>query len=351
MSFAKFYYVSLSPLPQTLLNVIKPSLLEVALKSKRALILGLGGGGDVIQGIPLARLFKQLNFETIYIGGVNCQWWMPDGKPQSDAYGVSVFGPTLYPVEGLSDTTELAPQLRAVCRTSTINNCQPAEAVLADKLIGTPFVCSLHKGTAGLAEGLKQFVEAQQIDLVVGVDIGSDSFHRGDEVQPAHTSLVDFMSIGALLDLPCPIFYGVSGYGCDGEMQISELDERVSVVMKAGGYLGAHGLTQGDVEAMMEACEMYPDPVEIMAPLAAKGELGLRKVNTHGPWGTPINVTAAAAVMFFFDPKVMASEVSKGILALKNTRSLEEAERIYQDDLGEYPESRLQPTIKYFKDT
>ena len=75
---------------------ISPSLLEVAMQSKRALIIGLGGGGDVIQGIPLARLFQQLKFEEVYIGGVNCQWWMPDGKPQSDVFGVSILGPTLY---------------------------------------------------------------------------------------------------------------------------------------------------------------------------------------------------------------------------------------------------------------
>ena len=327
----------------------KPSLLEIALKSKRALIMGLGGGGDVIQGIPVARLFEQLNFEEIYIGGISCQWWMPDGRPQSDVYRVSVLGPTLYNIHDLSGTELLAPEIRSVTTESKIGDCQPAEAVLANALPGKVFVAGLLNGSAGLAASLKQFVENNRIDLVVGVDIGSDSFHRGDEVQPAHTSLVDFMSLGALLDLPCPIFYGVSGYGCDGEMQISELDERVGVVMKAGGYLGAHGITQADAREMLKACEVYPDPVEPLAPLAATGELGWKRVNTHGPWGTPVHVTPAAAVMFFFDPRVLAESCSKGILALKDTTSLAEAERIYREDLGEYPESQLMPTIQFFK--
>ena len=331
-------------------STIRPSLLEVAMQSKRAMIIGLGGGGDVIQGIPLARLFRQLNFEEVYIGGVNCQWWMPDGKPQSDVFGVSILGPTLYDTEQLSDTKALAPNILEVNSKSQLNGCQPAEAVLADMLPGTPFVASLMEGPIGLAAGLKEFVAKKEIDLVVGVDIGSDSFHRGDEVQLAHTSLVDFMSIGALLDLSCPVFYGVSGYGCDGEMQISELDERVGVVMAANGYLGAHGLTQGDVAEMIEACEVYPDPVEPLAPLAAKGELGLRRVNTHGPWGTPVNVGPLAAVMLFFDPMIMAETVSYGILKLKNAQSLEEAERIFYQDLGELPESRLLPTVRYFKE-
>jgi hypothetical protein len=326
------------------------SLLEVALKSKRALILGLGGGGDVIQGIPLARLFQQLGFDEVLIGGVNCQWWMPDGKPQSDVFGVSVLGPTLYDINALSYSEALAPHIRTVCKESAIGSCQPAEAVLAELLPGTPFVTSLMDGPAGLASDLKELVETRGIDLVVGVDIGSDSFHRGDEVQLAHTSLVDFMSIGALLDLPCPVFYGVSGYGCDGEMQIEELDERVGVVMQAGGYLGAHGLTRGDVALMLEACELYPDPVEPLAPLAATGKLGLQRVNTHGPWGTPVRVSPLAAVMLFFDPQIMAREVSKGILALKDCQSLKEAETIFHEQLGELPESRLFPTIQFFKD-
>lgn len=328
---------------------IKPSLLEVALKSKRGLILGLGGGGDVIQGIPVGRLFNLLGFEEVYIGGVSCQWWMPDGKPQSDVYGVSVLGPTIYDIHQLSSAEDWAPQIRGVSNSSKIGHCQPAESVLADVLPGKAFVASLLEGTAGLAASLKQFVEEKEIDLVVGVDIGSDSFHRGDEVQLAHTSMVDFMSIGALLDLPCPIFYGVSGYGCDGEMQLAELDERVGVVMKEGGYLGAHGLTQGDVAAMLEACEVYPDPVEPLAPEAATGMLGLRRVNTHGPWGTPVMVTPLAAVMLFFDPRVMAEKVSRGILALQSTTSLEEAERIFRDELSELPESQLLPTVQYFK--
>ena len=31
----------------------RPSLTELALRSRRALIMGVGGGGDVIQSIPI----------------------------------------------------------------------------------------------------------------------------------------------------------------------------------------------------------------------------------------------------------------------------------------------------------
>ena len=53
--------------------------------------------------------------------------------------------------------------------------------------------------------------------------------------------------------------------------------------------------------------------------------------------------------MMFFDPMIMAETVY-GILKLKNAQSLEEAERIFYEDLGELPESRLLPTVRYFKE-
>ena len=130
---------------------IKPSLLEVALKGKRALILGLGGGGDVIQGIPAARLFQQLGYEEVLLGGINCQWWMPDGAPQSDVYGTSLLGPTLYDIHQLHPSEKIAPQIRIISRQSAVGSCQPAEAVLADILPGTQFVGSLNQGVVGLA--------------------------------------------------------------------------------------------------------------------------------------------------------------------------------------------------------
>ena len=78
-------------------TLAKPSLLEAALGKKSALVLGIGGG-DVIQGIPVARLLKQLGVETVYLGGVACSWWTPDGNPLSETWGTAVMGPTLYDV-------------------------------------------------------------------------------------------------------------------------------------------------------------------------------------------------------------------------------------------------------------
>jgi hypothetical protein len=330
-------------------NPIKPSLLETALGKKKALVLGVGGGGDVIQGIPVARLLKQLGLETVYLGGVACSWWTPDGNPLSQTWGTAVMGPTLYDVTLLKPANALAPQIVEVNKETTLDGRVPCEASLADTLpADVIFIAGLTGGSQGLGAGLKELVDREGIDLVVGVDIGSDTFFDGKNAMPAKTSLVDFISMGALLELDCPIFYGVAGYGADGEMPLDELDDRVQRVMQAGGYLGAHGLTQGDVAAMEAACELYGDPVEPISWRAAKGEHGWTNVWTHGPWGTAVKVTPLAAVMLFFDPKTLAEKNTTGILAIQKSASLKEAEAIFKNELKQYPESKLHPTIEFF---
>jgi hypothetical protein len=327
----------------------RASLIELAVLAKRALIIGIGGGGDVIQTIPVANLLRQAGVKEIIVGGVGCSWWTPAGAAVSAESGICIYGPTVYEVEELSPAVRWAPGIVGVSRKSSFKGRQPAEAVLADLLPGTPFVASLMGGAVGLRNGLRQVIAERQIDLVVAVDIGSDSFHDGQEASKAHTSLVDFISLAALAELDVPLVYGLAGYGADGEMQLEELDERVGRVMRAGGYLGASGITPQDVRQMEAACALYPDPVEPVSVRAAQGMLGLRNVNTNGPWGTVIRVTPLAAVMLHFDPRVIIAEACRGVNALKDTTSLAEAERIFRDVLGEIPETRLEPMIRFFQ--
>ena len=331
-------------------NTPKPSLIDLALCSRAAMVMGIGGGGDAIQGIPVANLLGKLGVGKIYLGGVACQWWTPEGKPMADAWGTAVMGPTLYPVVELSKARLKAPHFAVVNHASHCRGRRPCEARLAELLEPRiPFVAGLTGGVAGLTDSLNQVIEEEEIDLFVGVDIGSDSFHDGREACPAKTSMVDFMSLGAMTRLNCPAVYGVSGYGCDGEMQLEELDERVSRVMRAGGYLGAQGLTQDDVLEMERASAAYPDPVEPMSFRAARGEFGWKNVWTHGPFGTVVKVTPLAAVMLFFDPEVVVESCSTGVKLLRDTTSLTEVEQIFKEQLGQYPESLMHPVIDFFK--
>jgi hypothetical protein len=326
-----------------------PSFTELALKSKRALIIGVGGGGDVIQSIPVGNYLRLLGVQELIVGGVGSSWWMPEGSPISRDPMAMTFGPTIYDVSQITPSEKWNAGIVGVEGASNHAGRKPAEAVLAHLLPGTPFVADLTHGVVGLRDSLRELIAARGVDLVVGVDIGSDSFHDGTEVVRAQTSLVDFMVLGALTQLDTPVVYGLAGYGSDGEMQLEELDARVSRVMKAGGFLGALGLTHRDVDEMLAACALYPDPIEHYAALAARGEFGYKHVQTASPWGHAVKITPMAAMVLFFDPKIMVQECCRGVEVLKNTRSIAEAEDLYASVLGQIPESRLAPVIRFMR--
>ncbi|MGB0372467.1 MAG: DUF1152 domain-containing protein [Opitutales bacterium] len=329
---------------------LKKSLIELALESKRALILGIGGGGDAVQGIPIARLLRQLGVEEVGMGGVSCQWWTPEGNPLAEKWGSAVMGPTVYSLDDLSPAERVHDQVAIINSSSKVGERAPCEAIIYD-ILPADYVCvvGLENGVVGLRDSLQAFVTERKIDLVIGVDIGSDTFTDGKEAAPAKTAMVDFSVMSALMQLDVPSVYGVSGYGCDGEMHLEELDVRVARVMKAGGFIGAHGITQQDAVLMEQACERYGDPVEPMSYKAARGEIGLHNVWTHGPHGTVVKVTPLGAVMMLFDAKTLAESNSRGILALKETESLSEIEAVFKEALQQLPESRMRPVIDFFE--
>lgn len=330
-------------------SIIRPSLTELALKSKSAIIMGVGGGGDSIQSIAIANYLKMLGVERVTLGGVSCQWWNDEGAVISsqDDWGRFILGPMIFDVNELTDIEPWAPNIVGVSKNSNINGNYPCESAIREMLPYDTFIGGLLDGVVGLRDGLKQIIKDRQVDLFIGIDIGSDSFHDGNEVSPPYSSLVDFMSLSAILQLDIPVVYALSGYGCDGEMELDELDERLSRVMEAGGYLGAYGLTQNDVSQMLEACKLFPDPIEPFAPHAARGDFGLKKVSVSNPWGKRVRVTPLASVIMFIDPHVLADSVAVGIKALTNTRSIKEAENVFKDKIGHYPETWMKTIVDY----
>jgi hypothetical protein len=327
----------------------KPSLTEAALKSRRAIVMGIGGGGDVIQAIPIANYLSLLGVEEIYVGGVGCQWWAPKGEALPNNWA-RVCGPTILDVSRMENVDLWAPMVVGVRADSHFNGQRPAEAVLRDSLPWDVFIAGLTQGVVGLRDSLQQVINDREIDLFVGVDVGSDSWHRGDEAMPASSSLVDFMSLSAMIQLDCHVIFGFSGYGCDAEMQLEELEERVAKAMQAGGYLGAYGITQRDAAQMLAACEAHYDPIEHWAPRAARGEIGLKYLAVVSPWGRVARVTPHAATFMFFDPHVVVNEVSTGVRALMRTQSLSEAEQIFRDELGQFPETQAKYVVNYLRE-
>lgn len=329
------------------MSTIKPSLTELALKSKRALLLGVGGGGDVILTFPLANYLSLLGVEEIIIGGVGSQWWNPQGGSTIENF---VIGPLVYDVTQLTNAELWAPLLARVTPESRFEDNRPAEAAVSQVSRWPVLVGGLTHGVAGLRDSLNQLIRERQIDLFIGADIGAHTFHDGNETSPPFTTLVSLMTLSAMLQLECPVVYGFAGYTCDAEMEIEELDERVGRIMKAGGFLGAYGLTQQDVQDYEAACEAFKDPIEPLVTRAARGDLGLKRIPVMSPWGRRVYLTPLSAIYLLLDPHTLVSEVSSGVALLKETHSMAEAEQIYQEKMGLFPETRVKRTVNFLRE-
>lgn len=58
----------------------RPSMIDLGKKSKVALLAGCGGGGDIMNTIPVMNLLKKLGVEKFVLADIGCKWWEFNGE-------------------------------------------------------------------------------------------------------------------------------------------------------------------------------------------------------------------------------------------------------------------------------
>ena len=316
----------------------KPSLLEVSKTTKGVFILGCGGGGDIIQTIPVMNYLRHLGVEQFVLGEYCIKWW---DKPGFVPFGCEIINlDRLQPSVRLNDNAVLVNADTIIERGDS--EVQPEssqgtalyEAVVA-KETGMPVVSiNVANGAQGILSGIKDVMEKYDLDTFITVDIGADAFYTGEETS-VQSPLADAFSLYVANELNG--YYALTGYACDAEVPNAHLDVTVGKVMAAGGYLGAHGLTHEDVADLTKVLDYFPDEAVEMWPRdAAQGKLG-----THyckGLWH--MYVGPLAAVTMFFD-SVKVSDVNPIVAAIADTTTLYDAEQAILENFNIIPESRL----------
>jgi len=212
--------------------------------------------------------------------------------------------------------------------------------VLAEYLGHETFVVSHQGGAKGAASGLKAVVEYFDADLVIAMDVGSDSLSTGSEVRPTMTVLADHLTIAAIMSQEVPSVFCLAGFGADAELEIEELTDNVGKVLAAGGLCGMFAPSKGDIEALEAVQTMAFDPVGGLVVAAYRGNFGLHRVPTGSPWGQVARMTPAAVPIWAFFPRIVVDAVAQDVSRILETTSLEEAERIYLE-LGRLPETTI----------
>lgn len=287
---------------------------------KRALVLGIGGGGDVLATLPTANYLKWLGVEVL-VGGTTWERIVVDPTP-----GPRSLSETLN-IDLISETTALATDKTRTRSGIVFQACKVA-SLLNERVL----LVDLNKGAKGLRSGLKTTIEKLKIDMVVGVDGGGDVLAKGSE-SGLSSPLADMICLAAIANLPCITVIGVYGFGSDGELRREEIVERLSEIASKGGYIGARGLTREDLETLKNASKVIVSEASILPVLAAEGRRGTMYIRE----GTrKVELDILSTITFYLDAKTLY-ESSPLARAISNTESLIEANKIL-NDLGLFTE-------------
>lgn len=285
---------------------------DLAKKAKIALVIGIGGGGDIVGAIPTANYLNSFGVKTM-LGGLTWERMPIDPQP----------GPRkieeIINFEPISETVIFANSL-----TRTKSGVQFAASRAAELLSQKTILIDINQGVQGVVNGLNKAAEKLNLDLIVGVDVGGDSIARGIE-STLKSPIADSTMVSALAQLKVPTILGVIGLGCDGELTNQELLNNIAHIIEVKGYLGAHGLDQFDLPLLEKLVKNIPTEVSALVVEAARGKVGRFEIRS----GTrSVDLTPIAVITFYFNPKVIFERHCLIAKKIANITSLEEVNNI-----------------------
>lgn len=297
----------------------------------KALLIGMGGGGDVVSTLAVADFFNALDVECI-CGGVVWERITRDKKP----------GPLS--IEEIENCERINDCLTWINPKSNYKGLKLIVSQVSEFLGRDVIGVDITKGEAGLTQSLKDFVEKEGIDIVVGVDAGGDSLARGGE-RGLHSPLADAIVISALNKLKSVI--AVVGFGSDGELTREELEVYLSEIATMNGLLGASLITRDFADGVWNFVRDVYTTASKIPIMASQGYRGRFKV-----WDKAvIDVSVLNALIFYVDTHIVykLSSIPK---AVEGTKSIWEAnERLHEIGIRTELDYELDVYEREFKGT
>ena len=227
------------------------------------LVLGIGGGGDVVGALALARRCEALGTPFV-LGGVAWERMPIDPHP----------GPR--PLAQIENGDPLgARAVLAGPQTTTPEGVPFSESHVAGHLGSPTVLIDVTEGAAGAEAGIAAAAARLCCDLVVYVDIGGDAIAAGDE--PGLSSpLCDAVMIAAGQRLRPHIdgILAVIGAGCDGELTQDEVLARVAALAQAGAWIGSSSVEPVIADEIERAAAQTGTEASMQVVRCARGELG-----------------------------------------------------------------------------
>jgi hypothetical protein len=288
---------------------------EVVLRrSKRPLVLGMGGGGDVVGALATAEFARLYDGAEPMVGGISWERRPIDPVP----------GPrTASEIDGAQ---ELAPGILLAGPRTRVRDRDVlfAESRMAEFLGERTLLIDIQGGPNVIARGLAAAAARLHRDLVVFVDVGGDVLAHGDE-PGLRSPLCDAVMLAAaarLLDAGQPVLAGIFGIGCDAELTPAEVLARMAKVAAVGGLCGVRGLTALVADRLEQAIARVPTEASAQAVSAFRGASGAATI--RGGTRT-FELTTVAAATFYLDVDGIVRAAGRLARAVADATDLEQA--------------------------
>ncbi|MBI4529752.1 MAG: DUF1152 domain-containing protein [Deltaproteobacteria bacterium] len=288
------------------------SLEDLIRSSSRALVIGIGGGGDVVGALATARFLQFCGLDFV-LGGLSWERSVIDPVP----------GP-----RSLDEVQDVRPLHQhawiANSKSGTKTGIRFAEAKMAAVLGQEVLLVDINGGVKGVVEGLEISLKELNADLLVGVDVGGDSLAQGNE-PGLRSPLADSIMLAAYNHLERRgqrTLWGVFGYGSDGELTVDEIEGALSKLARAGGLLGASGLTNRVVLELEKVIQRVPTEASAVPVECARGAWGEKKIRQDQ---RTVRLTPLTTLTFFLSSCVVFDTLSRPARALEGSSCLEEA--------------------------
>jgi hypothetical protein len=287
--------------------------------SGRPLVLGIGGGGDVVGALATAEACRLHHGAAPVLGGVTWERRPIDPQP----------GPRSE--DEIENARRLGPAVLAATAATHVrgSGVRFAEARVAELLSEETLLVDVTRGPATIAEGLAAAMAELGCDLAIFIDVGGDALAHGDEPGLA-SPLCDAVMLAATVRLERmqgpPVLGGIFGIGCDGELTPREVLDRLDEVAAAGGASSLPAaLTPEVAERMEQAVRAVPTEASAMALRAYHGETGVKTIRRGR---RTVQLTPLAAHTYYFDPDVAVRSAARLAAAVQHATDLEHANEI-----------------------
>ena len=285
--------------------------------ARRPLVIGIGGGGDVVGALATAEACR-LRGAAPVVGGVSWERRPIDPRP----------GPRA--AAEIENARELAPGVLAASGATRVRESGVlfAESRMAALLGEECVLVDATLAPAAIADGIEAAAAGLGCDLLVFLDVGGDALAHGDEpglASPLCDALLMAAAAGLAARAETPVLAAIFGIGCDGELTAAEVLERIAEVAAAGGLAGARGLTPAVVDRLDEAVAAVPTEASAQALRCFRGETGSTTIRRGR---RTVELSPLGALTFFIEPRAALGSAARLAAVVGDARDLDHANEL-----------------------